>query len=154
MDRRRLPTRAVAVASVVCFAVVAVVLSLSERAPGLYREVRHTVMSLGGRLQTRVGVELARRDDIPISAAFFGHVVLWFVGAVVVGWATRRRVDRVVLGLVLVGAGAMLELLQALVTETRQLDVADVVANTVGVVSGLLVVTALDSRATRSRTNS
>ena len=100
--------RIIAATAALSFAMAAVVLSLSDRAPLAYRDARRSVMGFVGGVQDRAGVHVLHRADVPLAADQAGHLVLWFCGAVVLGLALRRRADRLVVGLGLLFAALKL----------------------------------------------
>lgn len=73
-------------------------------------------------------------SDKLAHALTYGFLTLWFCGA-------YRGVSRTVIGVGLVTLGAALEGLQGL-TESRMLEVNDLVANLAGILAGMALATA------------
>lgn len=76
-----------------------------------------------------VGVYVS--DKVQHSTAYFA-LTLWFTGL-------YQRRSHWILALVFLVMGALLELLQALLTTTRAMDYHDLIANSGGIAAGLLV---------------
>src|SRR5687767_835303 len=76
-----------------------------------------------------VGVHVS--DKVQHSTAYFA-LTLWFTGL-------YQRRSHWILALVFLVMGALLELLQALLTTTRAMDYHDLIANSGGIAAGLLV---------------
>lgn len=121
------------------FALVAVVLSLSDRAPGIARGGGAVLEEIWHRIEVAFAIDVDR-GAIPWSFDEIGHLVLWGGGMLVLGLALRgrRRSDR--LAVALFGASLLLEVLQALITARRSLSLGDAAANGLGIMLGLCVV--------------
>lgn len=127
------------------FAVGAAVLSLSDRAPVIFRSMRSPARAVWRRIEVGFGFDSGvTRDSIPWASDEIGHLVLWGGGMVLVGLAFRHRqqADRLAVGLF--AASVALEVLQALVTASRSLSLTDAAANGLGIMLGLTVVVAAD----------
>lgn len=125
------------------FVLVAVVLSLSDRAPGAYGRTREAVWSVSARVRDHAGVDWFSRSDIPFASDHFGHVVLWATGTFLVGLALRSRWSLSRIAVASFAASVALELAQPVVTATRIVEWGDIVANGIGVVLGLAGLAAL-----------
>lgn len=135
--RRRLAT----IAFVVLVGVVAV-LSFADRAPDVVREILRSLVGLGRRVEDTLGVDLIDARDLPYSWDVVGHFVLWFGVAVVGWWAFRRRFSAIALGATMFAASYAVEIGQAVFTSTRRPDLADLVANALGIALGLTLAVA------------
>ncbi len=76
---------------------------------------------------------------LPQNSDKVEHFLAYFVlaGSAVQLFATRRALWAVAIGLVLMGVG--IEWLQGALTETRMADPFDALANSIGVVAGMLI---------------
>lgn len=112
------------------------VLLLSDRAPGLLRRLSTRIDS-GSSRAAQVASQARPQSDFEI------HVFVWAVVAVLLGltmWSNRS----VLVSAVIVFVGSVLgEAMQQVVTSTRNLQVADVVANGFGALAGLGLVCGL-----------
>ncbi len=109
---------------------------MSDRAPGLLR-----------RLSDRVDVGSSRAAEIASQARpqsdFEIHVLLWAMVTVFVGlamWSSRSLLVSTIAVLVL---SIAVEFSQGVLTQTRDVQVADMVANVVGASAGLGVTSGL-----------
>jgi len=125
------------------FAVIATVLSLSDRAPGMVDRIGSALVDGWRRVEIALAIDV-EREAIPWTDDVLGHLVLWGGGMVVLGLALRHRHRAGRLAVALFGASLALEVLQALVTASRSLSLADISANAFGIIAGLTVVTAVD----------
>ena len=127
------------------FAVVAVVLSLSDLVPVVLRGVLDAAIVLWRRFEVAFGIDLdVNQDSIPWSSDEIAHLALWGGGMILLGLVLRhrKRADRVAVGLF--GASVLLEVLQAFVTASRRLSLSDAAANGLGIMLGLTVVVVAD----------
>ena len=127
------------------FAVVAVVLSLSDVVPVVLRGVLDAAIVFWRRFELAFGIDLdIDQNAIPWSSDEIAHLVLWGGGMILVGLTLRhrQRSDRVAVGLF--GASVLLEVLQAFVTASRSLTLSDAAANGLGIMLGLTVVVVAD----------
>jgi VanZ family protein len=112
------------------------VLLMSDRAPGLLRRLSSRIDS-GSSRAARLAAETRPQSDFEI------HILVWAGITVLVGlamWSSRSLLVSAVAVLALsVGA----ERAQLLVTSTREMQLGDLVANTIGVLTGLGVVSGL-----------
>lgn len=125
------------------FAVCAVALLLSDRAPAIASQTLDAVFAVGRRVDQLLGFELVTRDQIPGTRDEVGHALLWGSGTFALGMLLRRHVP--ILGL----AGFMLalsvasEFAQREWTSSRSMSMADAVANAFGVVGATVAVVVL-----------
>ncbi len=121
-------------AAAVVLAVNTVVL-LSDRAPGLLHRLSDRLAVDTLRV---TAAQVAPGSDLPRSY-FLMHVALWALATALVGLAMGSTGSKVVAaGLVLLYSAGV-ELAQAMVTDSRSPQPADMVANTLGVAAGLAV---------------
>ncbi len=125
------------------FAGLAIVVSLSDRAPDVGRRIADMVQDVWHRVETALAIDIDR-EAIPWSADEIAHLLLWGGGMVLLGVALRNRYrpDRIAVGLF--AASITLEILQVLVTAHRSLSLADGAANAVGIMLGLTVVVGIE----------
>ena len=125
------------------FAVVALVLSLSDRAPRLFKQFRQLAVAAWRAGEDLFAVDLLNRSDIPWAADELGHIALWGMGMVILGLGFRRRVPADVLAAGLFIAGIGVEVLQRVATSGRKMEITDIGANGIGILLGLVVVVAV-----------
>lgn len=138
MVRRRL-TSGLALVAVVALTAA---LLLSDRAPALYRRFLRHGRNVAARLRDWSGVDV-ERSDIPLGATTFGHVVLFAFVTLVAGLILRRRVRPCALALAVFAASAAFELIQPLLSDSRDQELGDLIANAVGVMVGWLALSLL-----------
>ncbi len=112
------------------------VLLLSDRAPGLLRRLSARI-DAGSSRTAQIASEARPQSDFEI------HVLVWAVVTVFVGlamWSSRSLLASAIAVLLLSVAA---EKAQELLTATRGLEVADVMANVLGVAAGLGAVSGL-----------
>ncbi|HEX2042208.1 MAG TPA: hypothetical protein VHF24_06180 [Acidimicrobiales bacterium] len=112
------------------------VLLLSDRAPGLLRRLSARI-DAGASRTAQIASEARPQSDFEI------HVLVWAVVTVFVGlavWSSRSLLVSAIAVLSLSVAG---EKAQELLTDTRHLEIGDLVANVVGVSAGVGVVSGL-----------
>ncbi len=127
------------------FGAVAIVLSLSDRAPAFLKRLRSPLSALWRRFEVAFGIDLdVDQSSIPWRSDEIVHLALWGGGMVLVGLALRhrRQADRIAVGLF--ASSVVLEVLQAFVTVTRSLSLSDAAANGLGIMLGLSVVVVAD----------
>ena len=105
-------------------------LLLSDRAPGLLRRLSARI-DAGSSRTAQLASETRPQSDLEI------HVLVWAVVTAFVGlsmWSSRSLLASAIAVLVLSVAA---EKAQELLTDTRRLEIADLVANVIGVSAGL-----------------
>lgn len=112
----------------------------SDRLPRLFSRTVDRVLDVAGEVRDRIGLaDLVGRDDIPFEATFGAHIALFAALTVVAGVVLRRRARPWLVAAVTFAASAAFEVLQPLVTDSRQQQVSDLQANAIGVVAGFVV---------------
>ncbi len=124
------------------FAVVALGLSLSDRAPLLFKQFRHVAVGAWRSGERVLAVDILNRSDIPWAADELGHMALWGMGMVVLGLLFRHRVPVDVLAAGLFVSSIGVEVLQRVATAGRAMEFTDIGANGIGILLGLVVVVA------------
>jgi hypothetical protein len=118
-------------------------LMISDRAPGLLRRLGgELVDELSARIDADSGVTSAVRDGLPESDLVV-HVGVWAVAVILAGvavWSWRRLVLAAVFTFT---ASVFIEAAQDLYTDTRSVEIDDVVANGLGVAAGSALVALL-----------
>ena len=115
---------------------VGAIVLLSDRAPGLLERISRRI-DVGSSRAAQLASQARPQSDFEI------HIVLWAVITVVVGltmWSNRSVLASAIV--VLMGSVAA-ERAQEALTVSREMQLSDVVANTIGVLAGLGVVTGL-----------
>lgn len=125
------------------FSLMTAVLLLADRAPGLTIGRAPALWALGSRIQSRLGIDLIDRTDIPFELDTIGHLGLWFVAGALARALTPPSVRSRVLLMLMLIVSTLMEVGQGFLTAGRNVSVSDAVANTVGVVLGLMAVTIL-----------
>lgn len=138
MVRRRLTSGL----ALVAVAALTTALLLSDRAPQLSSRFLRRGRELAGQLRDWSGVDV-ERSDVPLQAFEVGHVILFAFVMVVAGVVLRRRVRAWVLALAVFAVSAAVELVQPLVSNTRNQELHDLIANAVGVLLGWLALSLL-----------
>lgn len=113
--------------------------SLADRAPGRIDRWLDAGQRLGSRGEQRLGIDLIDRGDIPFASETVGHLVLWAVATLLACGAFGRLSRLPVIAISLFALSAALEVGQGLLSSTRNPQVHDLVANTVGIAVGLAV---------------
>lgn len=122
-------------AGVVVFAGAIAVLSLSDRAPdaAFWR-----IKWAGRTIESRSGLDLLDRADIPWAGDIVGHFLLWGLAGAI-GWLVLGRRDS---GLFLIASlsafSAGIEFVQPLLSSTRDASYNDLVANVLGITAGVV----------------
>jgi hypothetical protein len=123
------------------FAANAVIL-LSDRAPGLLGRLSARVDAGISRAAGATGLDVPGRDVGVPRSDFDVHVAIWALAALLVGLAAWSWVSLLLAnGLVLSGSVA-LELSQRFLTTSRQVQLQDLLGNTLGVLAGTCAVAA------------
>lgn len=123
------------------FAANAVIL-LSDRAPGLFRRLSVRVDAGVHRAAGAAGVDVPGGSVRVPQSDFDVHVLIWAVAALLVGLATWSWFSLFLASGTVFGASVVLELSQHFLSRSRTVQLADVAANAVGVVTGLCAVAA------------
>lgn len=74
-----------------------------------------------------------------------GHVIAYLLLTVLVG-LSLPRVSRVTVGIVTIGFGILMEILQESLTAYRMLDIYDILANIIGSVIGIWLIWLFERR--------
>ena len=117
-----------------------VALMLSDRAPRLLRDVFGDAAE---RLSERIdaSARLPSTDRLPESD-FLVHIGLWAVAAVLVGWTVWSWRGLLLGALTMLAVSMLVEAAQGTYSETRKVEVSDVIANALGVGLGATVAAA------------
>jgi hypothetical protein len=117
-------------------AMVAALVLMSDRAPGLLERISRRI-DAGSSRAAQVASQTRPQSDFEI------HIVLWAVITVVVGltmWSNRSVLASAIVVLL---ASVVAERAQEALTISREMQLGDVAGNTIGVLAGLGLVTAL-----------
>jgi hypothetical protein len=117
-------------------ALVGALVLMSDRAPGLLERVSRRI-DAGSSRAAALASQTRPQSDFEI------HIVLWAVITVVVGltmWSNRSLLASAIVVLM---ASVVAERAQEALTASREMQLSDVVANTIGVLAGLGLVTGL-----------
>ena len=115
---------------------ISAVLLMSDRAPGLLSRVSARI-DAGSSRAARLAAGTRPQSDFEI------HIIVWAVIALLVGltmWSNRSLVASAIVVLL---ASVIAERAQAALTTTRELQLSDLVGNTLGVLAGVGLVTCL-----------
>ena len=119
-------------------------LMISDRAPGVLRRLGgELVDELSERIDADSGVASAVSDGLPESDLIV-HIGIWAVAVILAGvavWSWRRLALAAVFTFT---ASVFIEAAQGLYTDTRSVEIDDVVANGLGVAAGTALVAMLD----------
>ncbi len=137
---RRHVTSLIAKIAAIPFLALATVLLLSDRAPALTRGGLRMGLVVGRKVEGRTGIDLIDHNDIPFSWEQVGHAGLWAVALVLASSALARRASLFQVASGVLAVSAAFELGQFFLTDTRQLEWADLAANSVGLALGVLAV--------------
>ena len=132
------------------------VVLLSDRAPGLLRRISRRIDTGVDRAAGATGIDVPGRNvRVPPTSDFDVHVAIWAVAALLVGLAMWSWLSLLLANGVLFSASVALELAQAGYTRSRNVELTDVAANAVGVLTGTLAVAAFAAlwRLTHTRTS-
>ncbi len=119
------------VLSLGAFAANAVIL-LSDRAPGLFRRLSDRIDAGVTRAAGATGVDVPGGAVRVPQSDFDVHVVIWAVAALLVGLAAWSWLSLLLAGGSVFTVSVALELSQQLLTNSRTVQLRDVVANAVG----------------------
>ncbi len=109
---------------------------MSDRAPGLLERVSRRI-DAGSSRAAQLASQTRPQSDFEI------HIVLWAVITIVVGltmWSNRSVLASAIVVLM---TSVVVERAQEALTLSREMQISDVVGNTIGVLAGLGVVTGL-----------
>jgi VanZ family protein len=112
------------------------VLLLSDRAPGFLQRLSSRIDS-GSSRAARLAAETRPQSDFEI------HVVVWAGITVLVGLAMWSSRSLLVSAVAVLALSVVAERAQLLITSTREMQLGDLAANTVGVLTGLGLVSGL-----------
>ncbi|HVF14205.1 MAG TPA: hypothetical protein VM942_06365 [Acidimicrobiales bacterium] len=115
---------------------VAAVLLTSDRAPGLLRRLSSRIDS-GSSRAAQLASETRPQSDFEI------HILVWAGVTVLVGLAMWSSRSLLVSAMTVLATSVMAERAQLLLTSSREMQLGDVVANTIGVLTGLGLVSGL-----------
>lgn len=113
-------------------------LSLADRAPDAVKSVWSIVQRIGSSAERVLGLDVIDRGDIPFAFDTLGHLILWSIAGALAFLAFGRRTSMGFLIVSLVTLSAGVELGQGFLSSTRRPELADLLANTVGVMAGVL----------------
>lgn len=113
------------------------VILLSDRAPGLFRRVSARIDAGVSRAAGATGVDVS--GQVPRSD-FDVHVVIWAIAALLVGLAAWSWLSLLLASAGVFASSVGLELAQGRFTRVRTVQLGDVRANAVGVLSGVCAV--------------
>lgn len=117
-------------------ALVSALVLMSDRAPGLLERISRRV-DAGSSRAARLAAETRPQSDFEI------HIIIWAAITVVVGltmWSNRSVLASAIVVLM---ASVAAERAQDALTLAREMQIRDVVGNTIGVLAGLGLVTGL-----------
>jgi len=120
------------VLSLCSYAANAVIL-LSDRAPGVFRRVGTRIDAGVSRAAGATGVDVPAR--VPQSD-FDVHIVIWGLAALLVGLAVWSWLSLLLASAAVFASSVGFELSQRVLTQSRTVQLADVVGNAVGVSLG------------------
>ena len=131
------------------------VILLSDRAPGLLRRLSRRIDAGVDRAANATGLDVPGRDVRVPQSDFDIHLTIWAVAALLVGLAMWSWLSLLVGSGLVFGVSVALELAQAGYTRSRNVELTDVAANAVGVLTGTLAVAAFAAlwRLTHTRTS-
>lgn len=112
------------------------VLLMSDRAPGLLRRLSARI-DTGSSRAAHLARETRPQSDFEI------HVLVWAAITVLVGLAMWSNRSLLAAAIVVLAASVLAERAQEVLTQTRELQFGDVVANSIGVLAGLGLVSGL-----------
>ena len=146
-SRRKLRTtvmsmsrRTVVALVAVPFSLMTAILLLADRAPGMTIGRVPALWNLGSRIQSRLGIDLIDRTDIPFELDTIGHLGLWFVAGALARALTPLSVrSRVLMALMLL-ISTLMEVGQGFLTSGRNVSFSDAAANIVGVTLGVVAI--------------
>ena len=118
------------------------VILLSDRAPGLFRRLSSRIDAGVNRAVGAAGVDVPGGSVGVPQSDFDVHVAIWAVAALLVGLATWSWASLVMGSAAVLVASAGLELAQRAYSRSRTVQFEDLMANTLGVVTGTCVVAA------------
>ena len=123
----------------VCAVAANAVVLLSDRAPGLLRRI---AARIDAGVSRATGVDVSGSDVRVPRSDFDVHVLIWAVAAVLVGLAAWSWMSLLVASATVFASSVALELAQRTYSNSRTVQVDDVVANGVGVAAGTCAVAA------------
>jgi len=114
-------------------------LSLADRAPDLVKGVWSVVQRVGSFGERLIGLDVVDRGDVPLAFDTLGHLALWSIAGMLAYAAFGRRTTRSFMIVSLITLSAGVELGQGYLSSTRRPEVADLLANSIGITTGVLV---------------
>ena len=141
---RRFPGSFLSNLAILAFMGFALVLSMSDRMPALWRSVVLGGTRLGISLERRLSIDLIDRSDLGLGMDEFGHVVLWSFGMLAIGLLTRSRLQASYVAVALFVTSVALEVGQNLLTTSRSISAGDAIANASGIMAGLTLLVAAE----------
>ena len=114
-------------------------LSLADRAPDMVKGVWVIVRRIGSFGERLFGLDVVDRGDIPLAFDTLGHLALWSIAGMLAYAAFGRRTSRSFLIVSLITLSAGVEVGQGFLSRTRKPSISDLVANTIGVTTGVLL---------------
>jgi len=89
-------------------------------------------LSLSSAIKIEIPLHISNLDKLLHSFAYFGLTITWL-------FALRRYPKRKFIVIAIFLYGILMEFLQGWLTNTRQKDIFDVVANTIGILVSMLI---------------
>ena len=130
-------TRTFTAAMAAVFVAIVGVLSLGDRSPGAVHRSWQSFRVIGHEAEVRLGADFIDRADVPFKYDTLGHFVLYAVAGVIAFALLRDRLPVwAITGLVILFSGVV-EIAQPLLSATRQMQLSDLTANTVGACVGV-----------------
>lgn len=121
------------------FLVAIGLLSFADRASDMVKGVWDVIRRIGSFGERLVGFDVVDRGDIPFAFDTLGHLTLWSIAGMLAYAAFGRRTSRSFLIVSLITLSAGVEIGQRFLSSTRRPQVSDLIANSVGVTTGVLV---------------
>ena len=119
-------------------------LSLSSRGPGVVDTAADQARDVVRGVESTLYTNIIDRSDIPWSADEVAHLVGWGSVTLFAGFLLRTRRTLSEIAVAVFTVSFVIEIAQGALTTSRNFDVEDVSANSLGIILALMVLVAAD----------
>ncbi|MEZ5342108.1 MAG: hypothetical protein R2706_11870 [Acidimicrobiales bacterium] len=120
------------------FSIALLGLLFGDGAPALVKQLWRSVRAVGHRAEVAFNLDVVDRSDLPFRYDTIGHFGLYAMAGALAWFVFRERASALAIGTVVVAVSGLIEVAQPLLSEGRNMEGRDFVANAVGVTVGVV----------------